>query len=143
MQHLTHGSFEEVLDDKVTDASAVKRVIFASGKVAIEAIEHRDEIGHRPGGHRSGGAALPVALRRGRPHVLERYGNADEIVWLQEEPENMGAWNTVKGRLYEAHGETHRIRRVSRPESGSPATGSVAIHRQEQQELLQRAFGGL
>ena len=52
-----------------------------------------------------------------------------------------GAWNAVKGRLYEAHGGTHLIRRVSRSESGSPATGSNAIHRQEQEELLNRAFG--
>jgi len=66
-----------------------------------------------------------------------------EIVWLQEEPENMGAWNSVKGRLYEAHDFTHQIRRVSRTESGSPATGSNAIHHQEQEELLNRAFGVL
>jgi 2-oxoglutarate dehydrogenase complex dehydrogenase (E1) component-like enzyme len=55
----------------------------------------------------------------------------------------MGPWNAVKGRLYEAHGDSHQIRRVSRPESGSPATGAAAIHRQEQAELLARAFGGL
>ncbi|MDH3705630.1 MAG: hypothetical protein OES57_06150, partial [Acidimicrobiia bacterium] len=56
------------------------------------------------------------------------------------EPENMGPWNFVRGRLFEAHEDTHRIRRVSRPESGSPATGSSAIHKQEQTELLTRAF---
>ncbi|MEZ5165176.1 MAG: hypothetical protein R2695_01325 [Acidimicrobiales bacterium] len=56
---------------------------------------------------------------------LARYPNADEIVWLQEEPENMGPWNAIKGRLYERHEETHRIRRVSRFESGSPACGST------------------
>jgi len=52
----------------------------------------------------------------------------------------MGPWNFVKGRLYEAHGDTHTIRRVSRAESGSPATGSAAIHAQEQEDLLERAF---
>ncbi len=72
--------------------------------------------------------------------ALDRYSNAREIVWLQEEPENMGPWNSVKGRLYEAHGDTHSIRRVSRTESGSPATGSSKIHAQEQDELLNRAF---
>jgi len=72
--------------------------------------------------------------------VLDRYSNATQLVWLQEEPENMGPWNGVKGRLYEAHGHTHTIRRVSRSEAGSPATGSQAIHRQEQEELLERAF---
>ena len=143
VEDLTHGSFEEVLDDPaVDDPSTVRRVILATGKVSIEAMLHREEVG-----------SDQVAIVRveqlypwpfvGVASALKRYRNAEEIVWLQEEPENMGAWNEVKGRLYEAHGEAYRIRRVSRPESGSPATGSVAIHRQEQRELLQRAFGGL
>jgi 2-oxoglutarate dehydrogenase E1 component len=136
---LMTGSFQEVLDDPgIDDPSIVQRVVFASGKVATEAIAHRDEI------------AAPVAVVRVEQlypwpfadvaATLERYGNAKDIVWLQEEPENMGAWNSVKGRLYEAHGDTHSIRRVSRTESGSPATGSAAIHKQEQLELLDRAF---
>lgn len=140
---LTSGSFQEVLDDKISSSpSEVQRVILASGKVAVEASAYRDA-------HELAGAAV-VRVEQLYPwpfadvdHMLKRYFNAKEIVWLQEEPENMGAWNAVKGRLYEAHGESHKIRRVSRPESGSPATGSNAIHRQEQDELLQRAFGGL
>ncbi len=139
---LTSGSFEEVLDDDgVTDPTKVRRVVFASGKVAAEAQAHRDTAGHAE--------VAIVRVEQLYPwpfaaiaHVLQRYFNANEIVWLQEEPENMGAWNSVKGRLYESHGDSHRIRRVSRPESGSPATGALAIHRQEQDELLQRAFGG-
>ena len=55
----------------------------------------------------------------------------------------MGGWNAVKGHLYEPYGHSHRVRRVSRPESGSPATGSAALHAWEQKELLRRAFGGL
>ena len=51
----------------------------------------------------------------------------------------MGAWNNIKGRLFEAHEKTHRIRRVSRPESGSPAGGSARVHAQEQQDLLDAA----
>jgi len=136
---LVHGSFEEVLDDTgVTDPSAVRRVVFASGKVAVEVQAERDERG------------APVAIARveqlypwpyeGVAAVLERYPNADEIVWLQEEPENMGAWNHIKGRLYEAHEDTHRIRRVSRQESASPATGVLAIHQAEQRDLLDNAL---
>jgi len=64
-------------------------------------------------------------------------------VWLQEEPENMGAWNQVKGRLYEAHGDDVEIRRISRPDEGSPATGSHAIHAQEQNMILAAAFAPL
>ena len=72
--------------------------------------------------------------------VLAQYPNADEIFWLQEEPENMGPWNVIKGRLYEAHEETHRIQRISRTESGSPATGTKAIHDQEQEDLFAAIF---
>ena len=69
-----------------------------------------------------------------------RYPNASELVWLQEEPENMGAWNFVKGRLYDGFGDSHKIRRVSRFESGSPATGSNKIHGQEQAAILDKAL---
>ena len=77
------------------------------------------------------------------PRCSTRYPNADQIFWLQEEPENMGPWNAIKGRLYEAHGTTHWIHRVSRSESGSPATGSHAIHLQEQEEVVAKIFEGL
>ncbi|MFV0260318.1 MAG: multifunctional oxoglutarate decarboxylase/oxoglutarate dehydrogenase thiamine pyrophosphate-binding subunit/dihydrolipoyllysine-residue succinyltransferase subunit [Acidimicrobiales bacterium] len=140
VEALTSGSFEEVLDDTgVEDTTTVRRVILASGKVSTEAIAYRDE--HR----RQDVAVVRVEQLYPWPRAqvtaaLERYPNAREIVWLQEEPENMGAWNSVKGRLYEAHEQSHSIKRVSRTESGSPATGSIAIHRQEQEELLDRAF---
>jgi 2-oxoglutarate dehydrogenase E1 component len=136
---LTEGSFQEVLDDTgIGDPAAVTQVVFASGKVAVEATDARNADGQ------------PVAIVRveqlfpwpfeGVAAALERYPNAREIVWLQEEPENMGPWNSVKGRLYEAHGDRYTIRRVSRPESGSPAVGSLAVHKQEQAALLQAAL---
>ncbi len=137
---LTHGSFEEVLDDPVVsddDAGDVQRVVLASAKVAHEALARRDSEGS------------PVAVVRveqlypwpydGLAAVLERYPAARELVWLQEEPENMGAWNFVKGRLYEALGDEYTIKRVSRPESGSPATGSHGVHVQEQDLILSAA----
>ncbi len=139
VEDLITGSFQEVLDDPgITDPSTVSRVVFASGKVAAEALERRDDLG-------ANAAVVRVEQLYPWPFddvakAVERYSNATEIVWLQEEPENMGPWNSVKGRLYEAHGDTHSIRRVSRTESGSPATGSSKIHAQEQSELLNRAF---
>ena len=139
VQDLHDGSFLEVLADPgAPDPEAVQRVVFASGKVAVEAIERRDAEG------------APVAIARVEQlypwpfeavaEVLSGYPDAREIVWLQEEPENMGPWNSVKGRLYEAHGDTHTIRRVSRPESGSPAVGSLAVHKQEQAALIDAAL---
>jgi multifunctional 2-oxoglutarate metabolism enzyme len=142
VSEFTHGSFEEVLDDKgVTDPASVRRIVFASGKIGVEAQASRDEMG------------APVAVVRVEQlypwpyaavaRIVEKYVNADEIVWLQEEPENMGAWNHIKGRLYEAHDDTHEIRRVSRQESASPATGSHAIHQAEVHDLMESALGGI
>ncbi len=136
---LTQGSFREVLDDPgVSDPASVRRVVLASGKVAVEALAERDRIG-------APAAIVRVEQLYPWPYeqvaaTLDRYPNARQLVWLQEEPENMGPWNGIKGRLYETHEDSHTIRRVSRTEAGSPATGSGAIHRQEQEELLARAF---
>jgi 2-oxoglutarate dehydrogenase E1 component len=136
---LLEGSFRETIDDPtVTDPASVRRVVMASGKVAQEAFVARDE------------ATAPVAIVRVEQlypwpydqldEIVARYPNAKDIVWLQEEPENMGAWNFAKGRLYERFDDSHAIHRVSRPESGSPAAGSHAVHAQEQAALLAEAL---
>ncbi|HUP74843.1 MAG TPA: multifunctional oxoglutarate decarboxylase/oxoglutarate dehydrogenase thiamine pyrophosphate-binding subunit/dihydrolipoyllysine-residue succinyltransferase subunit [Acidimicrobiales bacterium] len=139
IDELTSGTFEEVLDDPGSvPRDEVSRVVFASGKVAFDAIAARDARG-----------STQVAVVRveqlypwpygGVEAIVSSYPNANEIVWLQEEPENMGAWNFVKGKLYEHYDDTHKIERVSRYESGSPATGSAAVHAQEQAALIERA----
>ena len=79
--------------------------------------------------------------RRRLNTVFDRYGAADEVVWLQEEPENMGAWSFVHGRLHASLPGRLRLRHVSRPESASPAIGSLALHQLEQADLLRRAIG--
>jgi 2-oxoglutarate dehydrogenase E1 component len=135
-------TFLEVLPDPTYagDAGAVQRVVLASGKVGHDAIAERDKRG----------ANVPV-LRAEQLYpwptdhlaeALAAYPSLRELVWLQEEPENMGPWGFVKGRLYEELGDRLAIRRVSRHESGSPATGSKAVHDQEQEMLLEHALGG-
>jgi 2-oxoglutarate dehydrogenase E1 component len=139
IEALTHGSFEEVLDDPgVLDPSAVTRIVFCSGKVAWDAIEERDRLG------------APVAIVRIEQlyplpteqmlGVLAKYGNARELVWLQEEPANMGAWRFVEANTWRVKEQGYDLRHVARVESGSPATGSKAIHDQELADLLERTF---
>jgi 2-oxoglutarate dehydrogenase E1 component len=72
--------------------------------------------------------------------ILGGYPSADQVVWVQEEPENMGAWSFVHGRLHRLLRERFALTHVSRAESASPATGSAALHLQEQEDLLARAF---
>jgi len=139
VDELTRGSFQEVLGDPsfAGDVASVKRVVLTCGKVALDAIAKRDEAG------------APVAVLRIEQlypwpyehlaEALSAYTAAGELVWLQEEPENMGAWNFAKGRLYEALGDDYTIRRISRFESGSPAVGSHGVHVQEQEQLVEDA----
>jgi 2-oxoglutarate dehydrogenase E1 component len=144
----TTGSFAEVIDDPASsddgfDRGAVTRVVLCSGKVAYDALGRRDEMGE------AGAGVVVVRMEQLYPwpkstlaDLLDRYPRAREVVWLQEEPENMGAWNFVHGRLHRLLRDTHSLRHVSRAESASPASGSSALHRLEQDDLLARAVGG-
>jgi 2-oxoglutarate decarboxylase len=140
ISELTQGTFNEVLDDGGVDPSVVTRIVLCSGKVSHDAIAHRDEVNAK---------AAVVRVEQLFPwpeeqilDVLSRYPNATEVVWLQEEPENMGPWSFVHGRLHRLLREDYSLRHVSRAESGSPATGTHAIHVQEQQQLLTKAIDG-
>jgi 2-oxoglutarate dehydrogenase E1 component len=135
---LEHGSFQTVLDDHVEDAAAVTRVVLASGKIAHEAMAKRDETG-----------AHHVAIVRVEQlypwptpeieRVLSSYPNLAEVLWLQEEPENMGSWPFVHLRMHhEFRGLS--VSHVARAESASPATGSSLVHAAEQADLLLRAL---
>ncbi|HLM62715.1 MAG TPA: multifunctional oxoglutarate decarboxylase/oxoglutarate dehydrogenase thiamine pyrophosphate-binding subunit/dihydrolipoyllysine-residue succinyltransferase subunit [Acidimicrobiales bacterium] len=137
---LTRGSFEEVLDDPfVDDPEGVRRIVLCSGKIGQEAIVEREKRGDV--------LAAIVRVEQLYPwpydrldEVVARYPNANHIVWLQEEPSNMAGWAFAQDRLWERFADTHRITRVSRFESGSPATGSHAIHVQEQEAILDLAL---
>jgi 2-oxoglutarate dehydrogenase E1 component len=133
-----------VLDDPtIEDPSLVHRVVLASGKIAHEAEQRRSEL--------AADTAAQVAIVRveqlypwpvdALTAVFERYGDAGEVVWLQEEPENMGAWAFVHARLHACLPERLKLRHVSRAESANPAIGSAALHQLEQADLLRRAIG--
>ena len=139
---LEHGSFQEVLDDPfVADPSAVKRLVFCSGKVAWDAMAER------------GKRNAPVAVIRVEQlypfpieqmfNLLSRYPNAREVVWLQEEPSNMGPWHFVEHRVWRVKEQGYDLRHVARVASGSPATGSSTVHQQELADLMDDTFAGL
>jgi 2-oxoglutarate dehydrogenase E1 component len=143
LSELVNGSFHEVLDDATADPTSVQRVVFATGKIAHEAVARRAEL--------ETAAASAVAVVRVEQlypwpseaiaQVLDRYADATEVVWLQEEPENMGAWPFVHHQLHRDLRESHSLRHVARAESASPATGSSLVHNAEQADLLTRAIG--
>ena len=141
VDELTRGTFDEVLDDPyVTDPSSVRRVVLCSGKVALDAFAERAK------------RSAPVAVVRVEQlypfpdeqitSILSRYPQATEVVWLQEEPENMGPWQFVEHRIWRLK-DRYDLRHAARVESGSPATGSKAIHDQELADLMDETFAGL
>jgi 2-oxoglutarate dehydrogenase E1 component len=142
VRDFTEGAFHEVIDDTgIDDPGAVRRVILAAGKVAYDAMAARDK------------AALAVPVVRVEQlypwpsdqvlTALGRYDGATEVVWLQEEPENMGAWPFVHERLHRQLPPRFSLRHVSRAASASPASGSQTVHQHEQEELMERVLEGL
>ncbi|MCU1351464.1 MAG: sucA, partial [Acidimicrobiales bacterium] len=136
---LTHGSFQELLDDpSIEDPGTVRQLVFCSGKVAYDAIARRDERSH---------PAAIVRIEQLYPfpykqisELLARYPNVEDVVFLQEEPDNMGPRSFVAERLWPLLPEGMPFRQVSRAGSGSPATGSHGIHTQELDDILTKTF---
>ncbi|HVE90846.1 MAG TPA: multifunctional oxoglutarate decarboxylase/oxoglutarate dehydrogenase thiamine pyrophosphate-binding subunit/dihydrolipoyllysine-residue succinyltransferase subunit [Actinomycetota bacterium] len=138
-EDFTSGSFREILGDPAAGSdSDVRRILLSSGKITHELLARREQLG-------AGSVAIVrVEQLYPFPHVqideqLARYSNAQDVVWVQEEPENMGAWSFVFAKLQH---QVPGIRPVARPESASPASGSHAVHQQEQEELLEASFEG-
>ena len=136
IDELTAGGFRCVIDDPaVDDPSTVGSVVLCAGKIGLEAMEWRNA---------DGASAAIVRVEQLYPwpgeqiaDIVARYPNATDLVWLQEEPANMGAWSFVYGRLF---ADPMPLRAVTRPESGSPACGSISVHRQETDALRAELF---
>ena len=135
---LVNGGFQPLIDDaEISDPQVVKRVVLCSGKVYYDLIEARKKREER-------NVAI-VRLEQFYPfpatairETLARYPNSTQLVWAQEEPQNMGGWTFVQDRLELLLSE--RPKYVGRSASASPATGSYAIHQREQTELVTEAL---
>jgi 2-oxoglutarate dehydrogenase E1 component len=135
LETFTTGRFRPVLDDPVAGA---ERLLLCSGKIAHELRAERKQRG------RSRVSILVLEQLYPFPEVelaaaLDHHPAAREIVWVQEEPANMGALAFVRPRLQALVGNRH-VTTVKRAESASPATGSFEAHRLEQARLLELAF---
>jgi len=138
---LEQGRFLSVIDDDEARgrAKAIRRVVLCSGKVYVDlagseqrktstevAICRVEQLAPFPG----------VALRA----VLETYPSARDVVWLQEEPENMGAWDFMRPQLEELIADRCPLRYIGRARSASPSEGSSAWHQLNQRAIVERAF---
>ena len=138
----TSGQFEPVLKDhKQLDGSKVERVLLASSRVVYDLEAEREKRGDDTTAIVRVEQLAPIPAKE-IAEALSAYPNA-EIVWVQDEPKNQGAWPFMYFNLpdlLESHGETRRLRVVSRPASASPATGNNKRHAAQNAELMEQAF---
>jgi 2-oxoglutarate decarboxylase len=136
---LTAGRFQEVLPGACSvDASQVTRLIFCSGKIYYDLLAKFDALKPATAAIFRMEQLYPLATDQLAAH-LAAYPNAKEVVWVQEEPKNMGAWHFIQDEFPPLLG-ARQLRYVGRAENSSPATGSKKLHDAEQAQLVNEAF---
>jgi 2-oxoglutarate dehydrogenase E1 component len=138
---LAEGQFDLVLDDPaVQDKQSVRRVLLCSGKVFydLQAEQQKQRIPQI--------ALIRVEQLYPFPEwnlsrILGAYGRLKEICWVQEEPQNMGAWNFINRYVASTLPLVRDFRYIGRPASASPASGSFKTFRKEQENLVRAALG--
>lgn len=138
---LTKGYFHDVLPDPfIKPGQSVRRVLLATGKIAVELIKERNK--------RELSDIAVVRLEQLYPlpladlqQTFASYGPNFQLFWVQEEPWNMGAWQFLRTRLGERVFGQYELNLVSRPESASPSTGSKNAHKLEQHDIIEAALG--
>jgi 2-oxoglutarate dehydrogenase E1 component len=150
LEELNSGGFRPLINDaEVTDPGLVERIVLCSGKVFYDLNHARGtSLTVREGSDKSIDSRVAIVRCEqfypfplsGLTEVLAGYPNAKELVWCQEEPKNMGGWTFMESRLENLLSRCERPRYVGREASASPATGSYAVHTQEQQRLVQEAL---
>jgi 2-oxoglutarate dehydrogenase E1 component len=135
---LAEGRWQQVIDDPSAAPGDVRRLVFCSGKIGVDLLTSR---------HRSTSPSVAVCRVeqlyplpvRDMLGAIDRYPKLEDILWVQEEPENMGAWEFVRPSLEGLAGH-RRLAVLARPRSSSPAEGSAARHAQTQERLVSQAF---
>jgi 2-oxoglutarate dehydrogenase E1 component len=136
---LAEGSFQPVIDDSGADRERVRRIALCSGKVYYDVV-----------GHEARAAAESVAVARleqlypfpvrEATALVQGYPHLEEVVWVQEEPQNMGAWRAIRHRLEESLPDGVGLRYVGRPWRASPSEGYPTAHLREQDRIVRAAL---
>jgi 2-oxoglutarate dehydrogenase E1 component len=131
---LINGKFQNILDDKFADPKKISRMAFCSGKIYYDLDEYREK-------EKIEDTAI-IRIEQIYPLsqddidvILNKYKNVKEYFWIQEEPENMGAWSFILRKFKNA-----KLNLISRKESASIATGSPGVHEKQQQRLIRTLF---
>ncbi len=138
----TTGTFQPVLGDpSAPDAASVRRVLVCTGKIGLELIERRNSLG-APAAVVRVEQLYPVPFAE-LTAAFDRFPNLESVIWVQEEPANMGARIFALPIMDQILPDTIEYTALARPTSASPASGSSKVHDAEQESLLTAAFAGL
>ena len=134
LDDLSSGQFKEVIDDENVMTEEVRRVVFSTGKIYYDLLAKKEEYDAKD-------IAL-VRIEQIHPwpekqiqKIIKKYPNTRRWIWIQEEPENMGAWRYVKEKF-----KNINIQIVARLASGSPAVGLNKLHVLGQNEIIGKIF---
>ncbi|HSM70496.1 MAG TPA: 2-oxoglutarate dehydrogenase E1 component, partial [Anaerolineales bacterium] len=138
---LTEGGWQSVIDDSSLPSkrTKVENLVLCSGRIYVDLVtsdlreENTDDAIVRV-------EQLYPFPQQALEDVLKGYPNLKRLIWVQEEPNNMGAWNYLRPRLRRLTDDRLPLHYVGRPESSSPAEGSSTLYRINQQELIEQAF---
>ena len=138
---LTDGSFQPVIDDRIAQKNKVNRIIFCSGKIYYDLEEYRETTSDI---HLDSSALIRIEELYPFPteqirEILQSYNSDAEMMYVQEEPENMGAWHYIDDAFRDELSIS--LRRVCRRPCASPAVASNKMHNIEQHRILIEAFG--
>ncbi|MDQ2844723.1 MAG: multifunctional oxoglutarate decarboxylase/oxoglutarate dehydrogenase thiamine pyrophosphate-binding subunit/dihydrolipoyllysine-residue succinyltransferase subunit [Acidobacteriota bacterium] len=142
LEELTSGAFQEIIGDPQYVGSQVHRILLCSGKVYYDLVNKREELGRSDIAIIRLEQLYPFALQR-LTDILRRYADAAELFWVQEEPENMGAWYFVEEQMQSIinpGGHGRQLRYIGRPTAASPAAGAHKVHSDQQAALVNEAF---
>ena len=141
LSELVEGSFQPVIGETQEHIKAdnVKRVLICSGKVYYDLINARSER------EREDVAVIRIEqlypfAHKSLQEELRKYPNATELVWVQDEPQNQGAWFYIQHHLVENMTANQKLSYAGRSASSSPAVGYLAKHNEQQKALLDQAF---
>jgi 2-oxoglutarate dehydrogenase E1 component len=141
LDELAHGRFQRVIPDAASEGRAsVDRILVCSGKIYYELDQKRQEL------KKQNVAILRVEQLYPLPKeslktALAEYRDGTPAFWVQEEPENMGAWRFLKIHFGERLFGRFPFAGLQRQSAASPATGSASSHKLEQEKILMQALG--
>jgi len=135
VEEFADGSFQMVIDDEDSKASKVKTLVFVTGKFYYDLLEVKEETKRDDVALVRIEQLFPLPIGAIR-YILNKYTNADDIVWAQEEPRNMGAYGHMLMHLEEAK----QFRVASRRPYGAPAAGSSTRSKRRHQQVIDYVF---